>query len=170
MISDSPLGNQPSTQCQIYGTPPTRYTHTVWGCHVCSWIFPNQHIGHFAIITMTSWCAQRRLKSPVARLFTQSFIQAPIKENVKAPRHWPLCGEFTGHRKAENVSILWRHRVLSFWAIALTHVCNHHSQGPVTPLYYHLVLSVTVITAISEHAICQVNINYYLIKLQRDFS
>ena len=26
------------------------------------------------------------------RLFRQ------IKENIKAPRHWPLCGEFTGHR------------------------------------------------------------------------
>ena len=25
-----------------------------------------------------------------------SFIQAQIKENIKAPRHWPLCGEFTG--------------------------------------------------------------------------
>ena len=21
---------------------------------------------------------------------------AQIKENIKAPRHWPLCGEFTG--------------------------------------------------------------------------
>ena len=26
---------------------------------------------------------------------TQSFIQAPIKETIKAPRLWPLCGEFT---------------------------------------------------------------------------
>ena len=25
-------------------------------------------------------------------------IQAQIKENVKAPRHWPLSGEFTGDR------------------------------------------------------------------------
>ena len=25
-------------------------------------------------------------------------IQAQIKENIKAPRHWPLCGEFTGDR------------------------------------------------------------------------
>ena len=33
-----------------------------------------------------------------SRLFTQSFIQTQIKENIKAPRHWPLCGEFTGHR------------------------------------------------------------------------
>ena len=25
-------------------------------------------------------------------------IQAQIKVNIKAPRHWPLCGEFTGDR------------------------------------------------------------------------
>ena len=48
-----------------------------------------------------------------------------IKENIKAPRHWPLCGEFTGTGEfpaqrasyAEYVSIWWRHhgitRVLS---------------------------------------------------------
>ena len=30
--------------------------------------------------------------------FTQPFIQTQIKENIKAPRHWPLCGEFTGDR------------------------------------------------------------------------
>ena len=26
------------------------------------------------------------------------FIQAQIKENFEAPRHWPLWGEFTGVR------------------------------------------------------------------------
>ena len=26
---------------------------------------------------------------------SQPFIHAQIKENIKAPRHWPLCGEFT---------------------------------------------------------------------------
>ena len=31
-------------------------------------------------------------------IFTQPFIQAQINENIKAPRHWPLWGEFTGHR------------------------------------------------------------------------
>ena len=25
-----------------------------------------------------------------------TFIQAQIKENIKAPLHWPLCGKFTG--------------------------------------------------------------------------
>ena len=46
-------------------------------------------------------------------IVTQSFIQAQIKENIKAPRHWTLWGEFTGDRwiprknssNAENVSI-----------------------------------------------------------------
>ena len=25
-------------------------------------------------------------------------FKAHIKENIKAPRHWPLCAEFTGDR------------------------------------------------------------------------
>ena len=56
-----------------------------------------------------------RLKLPASWLFTQSFIQPQIKENIKAPRHWPLCGEFTGTGEfpaqmasnAENDSIWW---------------------------------------------------------------
>ena len=36
--------------------------------------------------------------SPALRVFTQPFIQAQIKENIKVPRHWPLCGQFTGDR------------------------------------------------------------------------
>ena len=40
-------------------------------------------------------------------LFTQRYIQAHVKENIKAPRHWLLCGEFPAQRasNAENVSI-----------------------------------------------------------------
>ena len=49
-------------------------------------------------ITMTSWWVRWRLKLPASRLFVQPFIQAKIKENIKALRHWPLWGEFTGHR------------------------------------------------------------------------
>ena len=66
---------------------------------------------------MTSQWARWRLKSPASRLFIQPFIHAQIKENIKAPRHWHLCGEFTetGEFPAqrasneENVSIWWRH-------------------------------------------------------------
>ena len=49
-----------------------------------------------------------------------SLFKAQIKENIKALRHWPLCGEFTGIGEfpaqrasyAEKVSIWWRHHVL----------------------------------------------------------
>ena len=72
-------------------------------------------------ITLTSWWPRWRLKSPASRMFTQPFIQTQIKENIKAPRHWPLCGEFTGTGEfpaqrasyAENVSIWWCHHDLS---------------------------------------------------------
>ena len=52
----------------------------------------------FKNITVTSWWARWPLKSPASRLITQPFVQAQIKENIKAPRHWPLWGEFTGDR------------------------------------------------------------------------
>ena len=55
-------------------------------------------------ITVTSQWVRWRLKSPASRLLTEAFIQAQIKENIKAPRHWPLCGD-----SPENVSIWWRH-------------------------------------------------------------
>ena len=69
---------------------------------------------HYIYIIMTMGGC---LKSPASRLFTQSFIQAQIKENIKAPHHWPLYGEFTGTGEfpaqrasnAENGSIWWRH-------------------------------------------------------------
>ena len=40
------------------------------------------------------WC----LKSRASRLFTQPFVRAQIKGNIKAMRHWLLWGEFTGDR------------------------------------------------------------------------
>ena len=66
---------------------------------------------------MTSQWTRYRLKSSALPLFTEPFIRAQIKENIKAPRHWPLCVEFTGTGEfpaqmasnAENVSIWWRH-------------------------------------------------------------
>ena len=34
----------------------------------------------------------------ILSIFNQAFIQAQIKENIKAQRRWPLWGEFTGDR------------------------------------------------------------------------
>ena len=52
------------------------------------------------------------------RVFTQAFIRAQIKENIKAQRHWlceensPVTSEFPTQRasNAENASIWWRHQ------------------------------------------------------------
>ena len=72
---------------------------------------------------MTSWWAWWRLKSPASRLFAQPFIQAQIKDNIKAPRHWlcarnsPVTGEFLAQKasNAENVSIWWRHHDMNIF-------------------------------------------------------
>ena len=45
----------------------------------------------YRCITVTYW-ARWRLKSPVSRLLAEPFVQAQIKENTKAPCHWPLEG------------------------------------------------------------------------------
>ena len=62
-------------------------------------------------ITLTSWWERWRIESTVSPLFTQPFIQARIKINIKAPRYWPLCGEFAAQMagNAENGSIWLRH-------------------------------------------------------------
>ena len=68
---------------------------------------------HYCDVIMSAMANQK----PASRLFTQTFIQTQIKENIKAPRHWPLCGNSPGTGEfsaqmasyAENVSIWWRH-------------------------------------------------------------
>ena len=49
-------------------------------------------------ITVTSLWAWWRLKSPGSPLFAQRLVLVQIKENIKAPRHWPLRGKFTRHQ------------------------------------------------------------------------
>ena len=61
-----------------------RYTGSCLPC-ICS---PDQH-GH--ILMHYNDVIMGVMASP---LFAQLFVQAQIKENVKAPFHWPLRGEF----------------------------------------------------------------------------
>ena len=57
----------------------------------------------------------------LAVVYSIVYLGADEKKNIKAPRHWPLCGEFTGTGEfpaqmasyAENVSFWWRHHVLN---------------------------------------------------------
>ena len=50
---------------------------------------------HYSDVTMDTIASQI---TSLTIIFTQPFIQTQIKENIKAPRHWPLWGEFTGDR------------------------------------------------------------------------
>ena len=81
----------------------------------------NLHLGtHFnKNITVTSWWVQWHLKSPALWLLAQPFTQAQIKENIKAPHHWPLCREFTGDQWIPHTKGQYRgrcfHLMTSSW-------------------------------------------------------
>ena len=77
----------------------------------------------FRFITITSWWARWRLKSPAFRLFTQRFLQAKIKKSKLRVTglyegNSPVTGEIPSQRasNAENASIWWRHHVYSVTA------------------------------------------------------
>ena len=68
---------------------------------------------HYSDVIMASMASQI---TSLTTVYSTVYSGAD-KKNIKAPRHWPLCGEFTGDRwipaqkasSAENVSIWWRH-------------------------------------------------------------
>ena len=72
-------------------------------------------------IIMTSSWARWCIKSQASQLFTQPFVQVQIKENIKSPRHWPLCGEITGAvnypHKGQVRQKKWFHLMTSSWRI-----------------------------------------------------
>ena len=41
-------------------------------------------------------------------------FRVQIKENIKAPRHWLLCGEFTGDRWIPGTKSQWRGKMFPF--------------------------------------------------------
>ena len=117
---------------------------------------------------MTSQWLRWRLKSPASRLFTQSLIQAQIKKNIKAPRHWPFCGELTGDRwipriragNAENVSIWWRHHFgdqlanyhtntfmfcIRFIMLILINMHHHHHHH-----HHHKIMNIFILFQIGK--------------------
>ena len=99
----------------------------IWSCELHSSLVPDViYVGRECILLVYVLFQQYHYTNVImgtivsqitSLMFTQAFIQAQIKESIKAPRHWPLRGEFTGDRwipaqmasYAENVSIWWRH-------------------------------------------------------------
>ena len=70
---------------------------------------------------VTSWWARWRLKSRGSWVFTQPFVQAQIKEKIKAPRQWPLWGEFTGDRWIPRTKGQWRGKCFHFMTSSRNH-------------------------------------------------
>ena len=82
-------------------------------------------------ITVTSYWAQRRLKSPASRLFTQTFI--PF---VRGIHRWSVTSR-TKASNAENVSIWWRHHGHSIMLNSLIHV-NTIWYGNISKITCHV--------------------------------
>ena len=94
------------------------YLVGLWSCNMMKteikpwW----RYIFYDVTYTLTMTLQWRHNKSDGVWNPQPPFIQAQIKDNINAPRHWPLCGGFTGtgefpaHRASnvENVSIWWR--------------------------------------------------------------
>ena len=87
-----------------------------WFCSghtISSWL------SHYSDIVMSAMASQITGVSIVC-----STVPEQIKENIKAPRHWPVSGQSTGDRwfpsqrtnNAENISIWWRHHIM--WSIS----------------------------------------------------
>ena len=54
---------------------------------------------------------------------------AQIKENIKAPRHWPLCGEFTGDQLIPCTNGQWHGKCLHLMTSSCQHVSKRASHG-----------------------------------------
>ena len=99
-------------------------------------VFVVQHYDDVVMGAMT-------LKSPASRLFTQPFIRAQIKENIKAPRHWPLCGGFTGDRWISRTNGQLRgkcfHLMTSSWWCLCYNLTRNKRCKYITAILGHLI-------------------------------
>ena len=115
-----------------------------------------------------------RLKSPVLPLFIQAFILAQIKENTKAPRHWPFCGEFTGTSEfttqmasnGENVSIWWRHHDIGHsghsWVYSFKIKGKRVIPASKTHLAFTILTLLAIVTFVAVLEIsCYQNMDYH---------
>ena len=76
-----------------FGTSITNYIKpSNVGTHLV--IIVRTDIPHYSDVIISSMASQ----ITAYRWLTQPFVQAQIKENIKAPRRWLVCGEFIGDR------------------------------------------------------------------------
>ena len=81
----------------------------IWDAMALMW----RQCDHYIDVIMSTIASQITSLTVVYSIFYSGADQ----RNIKAPRHWPFCGEFTGTGEfpaqrasnAKNVSIWWRH-------------------------------------------------------------
>ena len=91
-------------------------------------------VNHYSDVIMSAMATQ----SPASRLFPQPFVRALIKQNIKAPRHWPLWGESNGHRWIPLTKGQWRgkcfHLMTSSWSWLLMLILEPAFSGTICQL------------------------------------
>ena len=85
--------------------------------HCVMSLFIHAAFSHYSDAIMTTMASQI---TSLPIVFSTVYSDAN-QRNIKAPRHWHLCGEFTGTGEfpaqrasyAENISIWWRHHEIN---------------------------------------------------------
>ena len=104
----------------------TKHGHLMKSTASSHWISRHQILRIFLCCDLVHYCdgilgaMASQITSLTICLLNRLLRRRP-KKNIKAPRHWPLWGEFTGTGElpaqkasnAENISIWWRHHGLS---------------------------------------------------------
>ena len=116
---------------------------------------------HDVTITAHTWgmyiiTAQWRLKSTASRLFAQTFVQAQIKRNIKAPRHWPLWGESTGDRWIPRTKGQLRGKYFHLMTSSceLENACCCHTMACKAPVKSHCYKGILWVDTEWTYAIC----------------
>ena len=72
-----------------------------------------------------------------AIVYSNVFIRAQIKENIKAPRHWPLCGEFTGDWWITRTNGQYRGKCFNLMTSSWVQLTNaQYHMVPISILWY----------------------------------
>ena len=101
---------------RTHGLKSTRY-EVLNGCVPLKWLGRIRWLLQLYcrwLITVTSWCARWRHKSPAPRLFTESYVKKlNLRVTGLCEGNPPVTGEFPSQRASNtgNVSIWWRHHM-----------------------------------------------------------
>ena len=97
-----------------------RYLSLMKHCKASIICFITELHGFISDVIMSKMASQ--ITGPASRLPAQPLVHAEIKENIRAPRYWPLLGEFTGDRWTPCTKGQWRGNFIHLMTSSC--VCN----------------------------------------------